>query len=307
MAGKKSKWKMRLLFLFGPPLLHAGYSVVSPFFEKTSEMKGEVDRLETKLKQIRTDSAAYSQNWQSEMARKEEQMAANIPNQLSPRDVMSYFATRFEKEHPQIEFSTLIPQPVTTSNLQADPETPSIKARLMRFQIRAKLPSSLLFTYLDHIEKYPGVFTLQELTLNSGGDGKRGESLSMDVGLDFYLTPKEWLPKIDGQETVLASTLNRTPASTQLSTFDWFEAAATEPQKPLSNEDENLLEKPKRQAVVPPPRLMLVKFVGGSIVVGDDLIEEGDWIKGWQVTSIDAREKTVSLKRGMLSKTLRFR
>lgn len=316
MAKGKGRWKKHLFLLAGLPLLQIGYRMVSPVFEKTGSMKEETLQLENTIAQVKQDSGSHSVKSEMEMAEKEKAVMLAIPDQLFPKDVLSYFVTKFEKQHPLIEFGNLVPAPPTTSNVQADPENPGIKARVMRFQINAKIPSALLVAYLDHIAGFNGLYGIQELTINTSGDDKHGGALQMALGLDFYMTPKEWLPP-----SLVASDKEERKEERKVASFqdsgvtNWFETSAIDPQAEPESDPEDSKSAPesvdnpvKKQVERPkPPRIPHARFVGSSIVVGEDLFEEGDDIGGWKILEINGARKFIIIKHGPLSRRVRFR
>ncbi len=305
---KKSRWK--LFLLIGAPVLEGLYQIAGPYLQTTSKMKTEAAKIDTEIVSIRTDSDLHTKKWLTDMEAKEKAASLALPDEIALHDVLAYFVTSFESAHPGIRFASVLPQTPTNTTIVTEPKAPPIKLRAEILTIRAKIPPDLLFPYLEHIEAYPGLYHVGNISLANVEEDKKagGGSLTMDLALYLYLTPKELLAtatkgKGNGEES-------REPSAdipNKDNKENWFEVNTLNPSPPpaaasLVPEKEALTPakpEPLKKTVMlyKKPTFRVKQIMGGSVVVGDDLFEVGDSIQGWKVEKIDAKRGTVLLKR----------
>lgn len=292
MASEKKNWKMKILFFVGLPMLQLIYQTVMPFLDQTKKMRQEAKKVEDSIRQIKSDSLVFSPEWEKQMLLKETQVRESLPDAVNASDILRYFATSFESNHPGVEFTSLVPQPPAQSSIIADRESPNTKARVSKLQIKAKIPSEYLFAYLEHVENYRGLSRIQEVNFSSTGEGTQNKVLALDMNVELYLTPKDWVPKNKKESPVM----REVASSGKPQNGSWF-STELERESPVEVKKEERVEKSK-VLKVSKPGIVVRQLVGQSVVINENLYEEGDEVQGWTISKIDPVSKILLLKKG---------
>ncbi len=303
MALATAKKNPKVLVIVGIAILFGLYQLASPFLEETSRMEEESKKLGEQIDSIQKDSAFFSKTWEEEIVAKEKELNLTFPEKISTQSIIRYFGTDFEKTHAGVSFTNLLPASPSVANIKVDPENPNIKPRVVKTQIKAFLPPQMLLEYLEYVEKYPGVWDISDFTALSVSNGKKSV-ISMDVSLDLYMQPKDWVKKedptkkLDNNKEDKRELAGDTSDASPNQTMAWFETEDLK-EKPVDEEAEKKLEtkEPPKPVKLPPPAFTIKQFMGTGIVVGDDLYEEGDAVEGWRVIKINKIEKFVILKK----------
>lgn len=294
MAGKNTNWKSKLLFLAALPLLNLAYQLVGPYLDQTNKMRIDLKKAKDQIRQTNTEAQLFSNGWDKQITADEEKVAVVLPHTLVPSEILRYFATSFESSHEGVQFTSLIPQSPVQSQIIADKENPSVKMRVSKLQIKARMPSEYLFSYLEHVENYPGILRIQEVGFFSASEGPKKNILSLEMSVELYFSPKEWIPKSNKIEVVNErSTASNVPTASLAGSEDWFSTGNSQPKwERAEAEKEKVAPKPSK-----PPRIRVSQVVGSSVVIGEDLYEVGDHIQGWTVSKIDSKTKLLWLKK----------
>lgn len=301
MAKSKGTAKQKMLTMLGLPLAFWAYQTATPFFEETKKMQAESKKLSEAVRQVKSDSITFSSDWESQMKLKEEQITAVLPNTIIPSEILRYFATGFEKNHPGVEFTSLVPQPPVQSSMIADKENPSSKVQISKLQIKAKMPSQYLFSYLDHVESYKGLLRIQEVSFSSISEAGKKDLLALDMSLELFVSPKDWIPKRLAKPNENSD--RSVAAAPDEQSHNWFSTdSLSEKPGDVSRKNDDVDSTPeKKPRRTTPPHILVRQFVGTSIVIGDDLFEEGDHVDGWLISKIDRKSKILLLKKNGVS------
>lgn len=286
MAQVNKTWNPKLIVLVAMAILNGVYQLVTPYLEKTKKMQVEVQKVSDSIRQLKSDSELYNSDWEKLITEKEAKISESLPDSIVPSEVLRYFATQFEKSNPSVEFTSLIPSAPTQSAFIINKQSPPLKIRISKLQIKAKMPTDLLFSYLEHVEKYPGLLRVQEVSFASGGESKNKGLLALDMNIELFLTPKDWLPKSDAKGSSITD--REVSAVNESESGSWFSGAGKGPSQ---------LKEPKEH-IPDYPKFRVHQLVGTSIVVGEQLYEEGERVDGWLISKIDRKAKTVWLKKG---------
>jgi len=266
--------------------LIALYRLGSPFLKETTDMVAEAERLEKSIVAVRQEAAMYGLGWEKTMGGREIIAAAKLPDTLQSSEVLKYFLTDFEAQSPgRVVFNSVNHQKAQSSDFKSGEGNQAVRARAIRYKFRADFMQDKLVPYFEHLERYPG------LVHNTGfsftvADSK-SSTLEMELNLDFFLTPKEWLPK-EKREPEEAAGTEVTPAKNWTQIF-------------VSNGEGRTVASNSHKL----PRFE--RIVGGNVVSEESLYEEGDTIRGWKIVKIDKRKKLVTLKYGNVKKEVKVK
>jgi hypothetical protein len=124
------------------------------------------------------------------------------------------------------------------------------------------------------------------------------ENLLVDLSLDLYVTPKEWV----GDGAVKREVQAQKIAEQTAKTTNWFQAGQW---KDSPKPKENDVEKSDRKPASESPRLRVDGIVGESVIVGEKIFEEGDTVNGWTLVSVDKRHGKIVVKKGQTFRHLK--
>ena len=281
------KKNIRMLLVAGAVLLLAVYRLGSPFLKETEEMRVEAQEIEQNIIAVRQEAAMYGLGWEKTMGGREKTVMERLPDGLRSSDVLKYFLTDFEQRSPgRALFTSVNHQRVIESEFKSGEGKHAVRARAIRYKFKANLTQDRIVPYFEHLEKYPGLFHHGGYSL--AVDGVKSQALEMELNLDLFLTPKEWVPseKRNPEEDALEDS--------RLANKTWKEIF-------VSNSGGRSLASPLGKL----PKFE--RIVGGNVVAEESLYEEGDLVSGWKILKIDQRKKTVLLKSGKVTKEVKIK
>jgi hypothetical protein len=270
--------------------LFAAYQVISPFMKETDRMRAESAKIGTEIQQLKADLSSYDEVWEKKMAAKEAQMQKKIPDVINSASVLDYFLTRFDSAHPnRIFFTSVTHQPGVAAEIKVKGvKGNNLNPRLSRYKIISKVAQDTVVSYLDHIEKYEGMCGIENFALNLPKKGG-GPLIDMEATIGFYLSPKDWVPPDKLGEDAGNVSLERGEEQ------NWFQIFSADGNRTVANSGDGYEKY---------PRFKVDQIVGESIVVLEQLYEEGDFVQGWKVMRIEEDRKSVILKKGGITRRL---
>lgn len=279
MDGKSKK----MLLVGIAVVLIALYRVGTPYMEHTAELQKEAEKLEKKISEVAKERFMYGKGWEDNMARQEAELATRLPDTINASEILNYFINEFEKKNVgKAWFLSVNHQRATNSEFRHGKGNRAPRARVARFKIKSELSQDKVVAYIDHIEGYAGLVRMENYGFSVAKE--RAGALEVDLALDFFLTPKEWVPK-----SVLAE-------------IEEEESAGPEQQKSWKEIFVSTGERGLAHTGAPGKLPPFTKIVGRSVVANESLFEEGDTIAGWKIQSIDGGTKRVILKWGTVTK-----
>lgn len=279
---------MKMMAIAAAVFLVALYRLGAPYLQETKDMAIEADKIEKSIVAVRQEAAMYGLGWEKTMGGREAIAMTKLPDNLRSSEVLKYFLTDFEAQHPgRVIFNSVNHQKMQSSEFKSGEGNKAASARAIRYKIRADFMQDNLVPYFEYIEKYPGLF--HNTGFSFSVTDTKSATLEMELNLDLFLSPKEWLPPEKREpEEELASSKDGQPAKR------WTEIFVSH------GEGRGIASKSQRI-----PRFE--KIVGGNAVSEESLYEEGDTILGWKILKIDSRKKVVTLKFGNVKKEVKVK
>jgi len=292
-GGKKTK----NLVIAGAVVVFALWRLGAPFLEETDDMKKELEKIKQEISQIRTEAAQYDKAWETKMTSIDTRVKALLPDDLNSSDVLDYFLAQFEKLNTgHIWFLSVTQAGIMTVNFNSGRNAAGGNPRAAKYRFEAQLHQAKMVPYIEHIEKYAGLFRLSDFTFYVTKEIP--DSLKMEMNLEFYLSPKEWIKADsiadkddedddgeDNQPAPWRQVFLSTPAETKA-------AVATR----------KLASHIRRAGAGKLP--VFDRMVGDSVIADETLYEEGDTVGGWKIMQIDPKTKSVRLQSGDVTKTI---
>lgn len=280
------------LIVGGVAIYHFG----SPFVAETSKIDAQARKVQDEVTKIRLEAKSYDQKWEKKMAEKESALKADFPEELNSAHVLNYLMTNFEESKPKrIVFQAVNHQLGSATEFKIKLGKKSVSPRHSKYKIRARIYQDTVVPYLEHIEKYPGLYSLEGFNLNT--PSLHDPLLEMELQLGFYLQPKEWEVKktrVVGSD----SAVPLEPGEDQ----NWFSLLAVKSSRGkvergpavdsyAGNGDRN-------------PQFKVQQIMGDGIIVNESLFEVGDSVKGWKLVRIDAATKSAIFKNGDVTRRM---
>lgn len=262
-----------------------------PYLDETDTMHAEIEKISKENQQIKLDTQSYDSSWSKTMAEKEKKLSEALPETMNSGAVLEYFLNQFEKKHiGKIEFTSVNHQSAIATDIKVPGGKSKISPRLSRYKIKARVLQDTVVSYLEHLENYPGLITLENLSL-SLQPKSTGPFLEMEAAIGLFLMPTEWTkPEKLSAEPPTLEGLSKQEEQTW---FQIFSSNENSPDRKVSS-TENPYENN--------PRFKIDQVVGNGIVVNERLYEEGDLIKGWRILKVDPVQNSVVFKKGDMTR-----
>lgn len=265
-------------------LVIALYRLGSPYLEHTKEIQAEAEKAGVVINALKQEAAMFGQGWENTMTKREEEVNRKFPDSLNSSDVLNYFLSKFEQAHPgRAWFLAVNYQRATNSDFKTGTGSSTVAARSIRYKITAELGQEVVVPFIEHIEKYSGLFRSENYGFSVSPT--RGNALQMELALEFFLTPKEWVPP----GVLVADMEPEEEEKGQKKTWQQIFVSNPNARGPAG--------KPA------PAKLPVVeKIIGTSVVVNENLYEEGDSVGGWKVDKVSPSTRKVIFKWGSVTK-----
>jgi len=282
------------------------YRLGGPFLEETEVMNKEVDKLAKEIQQVRLDAAQYDKSWEKKIEEADRKVKARLPDKINSSEVLDYFVTQFDKQHP----GTIAFQSATQSNTSpvsfGTPGGANTQPRAARYRFEAQMHQTMLIPYVEHMEKYNGLFRVNDFQFEVSQAHNAGDTLKANLFFEFYLAPLDWVPRERLAE--LKKEAAKAPESTTASDAEgtifrqvFASAPSTNhPSAPRAPAAAVTSLAPRSERKLP----KFSKMIGTSVVSNESIFEEGDTIGPWKILRVDPRTKSVTLKSGSTVKTV---
>ena len=289
------------------------YRLGAPYLEETGKMEEEAIKLGKEVQQVRLDAAQFDKAWEKKIEDTGRKVKARLPDKINSSEVLDYFVTQFDRQHP----GTIAFQSATQSSLSSVSfgiaGSPNTQPRAARYRFEANMHQTMLIPYVEHMEKYNGLFKLNDFVFEVNTEKNQADSLHANLFFEFYLAPIDWVPedrlaemkKLEKSKTGAVAT-KEAEDTQEDNTFR--QVFVSTPNAPASV--------PRAPAEVT-HRLSsggggggggklpkLEKIVGTSVISDENIFEEGDSIGSWKIIRVDSRAKSVTLKNGSTTKTV---
>lgn len=297
MAAGGGKPTTKNIAIAGAVLLFALYRLGSPFLEETDEMKKELDKIKQEVIEVKLEAAQYDKAWEKKMTEIDTKVQALLPDDLNSSDVLDYFLARFERQNTgHIWFLAVTQAGIQTVNFNSGNNQAGSNPRAAKYRFEANLDQTKVVTYIEHIEKYAGLFRLSDFTFYVTKEAR--DALKMEMSLEFYLSPKEWkkadaLADQDDDGDV--------PEDQPAPWRQVFLSSPTEA-KPQVVQARKPASHLRRGGAKRLP--IFEKMVGDAVIADETMYEEGDQVGGWKIMQINPKAKTVTLRSGDVTKTV---
>ncbi len=266
------------------------YRLGSPFMEETEAMEKESAKFAAEITSVRDELAQYAKGWEDKMAKLEQHVKEQLPDNINSSDILDYFVSKFEAGNAGHAWFLAVSQaPTTTFALNLAKADMKEAPRVARYKFEAQLTQERVVQYIEHIEKFAGLFMVNDYSFYVAKETANG-GLKMDMNVSFFLAPKEWAG----------------PEETKKKGPDEDDEEAEKPhqwrQIFLSSVLDNAVKAKRKPAFTGGSTAKklpdISKIVGRAIVSDENLFEEGDKVGGWTVLGIDSATGTVTLKYG---------
>lgn len=302
-AKKLSKNIFIAVTVFGVGLYRLG----APFLEETETMRVEGDKLAKEIQQVRLDAAQYDKTWERKIEDADRKVKARLPDKINSSEVLDYFVTQFDKQHPgTIAFQSATQSAITPVSF-GQPGAASTQPRAARYQIEEQMHQTMLIPYVEHVEKYNGLYRVNNFTFEVPQGVGQGDTLKAALFFEFYLAPLDWVPP-DKLAEIKQEEKGKDGAPASASDSDGnlfrqvFASAPTAPQAPRAPAAASPLLGGSTHRAPKIPKIE--KIVGTSIVSDESIFEEGDMLGSWRILRVDTRTRSVTLKSGSTVKTV---
>jgi len=286
------------------------YRLGAPFLEETNAMKAESEKLAKEIQQVRLDAAQYDKTWEKKIEDADRKVKARLPDKINSSEVLDYFVTQFDKQHPgTIAFQSATQSSITPVSF-GDKGSANTQPRAARYQFEALMHQTMLIPYVEHIEKYNGLYRVNNFTFDVSQDKSQADTLKAALFFEFYLAPIDWVPP-DKMAEIKKEEKNKAnePASASDADGALFRQVFVSAPAEVRQQ-----QAPRAPAAANPltggsaPRLPKIpkidKIVGTSVVSDESIFEEGDMLGNWRILRVDSRTKSVTLKVGSTVKTV---
>lgn len=319
------------------------YRLGGPFLKRTEEVERLAMDRQKEIAQLLEAKRDIAPGWEEGFKSQLALLESRLPKTVYSSDVAKYFVEHFMEQNPGALVSEFTPQLV--SAVKATEFGGKVVLRKAPYLVSAKLTPQLLFSYLDHLDKYPGVLEMERLQVETG----EGDSLQAKLTLNLFLQPKEWFaPK---EATTVAMNNEQTPEITWLSdasksaeatrkTVDQVKNAVSaledqrrklesKPQPAEEDEDDEEVSledqeiepegrraskaavpvrtpASKQQPIVENLEISVTRVIGNAVVIQEQLYEVGDQVFGWTLVGIDRHSKKVSFQLGEKTKEFKI-
>ncbi len=286
------------------------YRLGAPFLEETDFMRKEGEKLASEIQQVRLDAAQYDKTWEKKIEDADRKVKARLPDKINSSEVLDYFVTQFDKQHPgTIAFQSATQSPITPVSF-GQPGGANTQPRAARYRFEAQMHQTMLIPYVEHIEKYNGLYRVNDFTFEVPQGNSQGDTLKASLFFEFYLAPLDWVPpdklaEIKKEEKEKGAADPAAASDTEGSLFrQVFVSAPTAPQQAQAPRLPAAASPLLGQTVKIPKLPKIEKIVGTSIVSDENIFEEGDQLGSWKIMRVDPRTKSVTLKSGSTVKTM---
>lgn len=252
----------------------AAFRLTSSYREETKALREEIEKLDSNMTEHRSQMAIYGPEWAKEVEKSELELKETLPDEQDSAGVLEFFVTDFEKtSQGRAVFTSVTNQtPVHVEYKIGDSVKPA-RVRVARYKLKAEMEPELVVPYLQHLQEYPSLFRINTFVFSVKG---KGNLLDMDLGLEFYLSPAEWVA--DKQKVI------------------------EEKESPIRPWRQVFVSSGRRPAGTTGKLPTITRIVGGNVIINENLYEEGDVVNGWKIHSISGTKKTVILRSGSITK-----
>ncbi len=282
------------------------YRLGAPYLEETGKMDEEAVKLGKEIQQVRLDAAQYDKAWEKKIEDTERKVKARLPDQINSSEVLDYFVTQFDKQHPgTIAFESATQSALAPVSFGLT-GSPNSQPRAARYRFEANMHQTMLIPYVEHMEKYNGLFRINDFAFEVPQQKGQADSIHANLFFEFYLAPVDWIPDdklAEAKKTTKGEAgAKPNPETTpEEDTFrQVFVSAPTTAAAPRAPAEVSHVRASGGGARLP----KLEKIVGTSVISDENIFEEGDSIGPWTIIRVDTRAKSVTLKNGSSTKTV---
>ncbi len=285
------------------------YRLGAPYLEETEAMKVESEKLGKEIQQVRLDAAQYDKAWEKKIEDADRKAKARLPDKTNSSEVLDYFVTQFDRDHP----GTIAFQSATQSSVSPVsfglPGSASSQPRAARYRFEASMHQTMLIPYVEHMEKYNGLFRINDFVFEVPQEKNQADTLKANLFFEFYLAPSDWVPEEKlakdkkEEKTTTANPTEAVASETDPNAFRGiFVSTPVQPQPAAQAPVARIISGGHSRALPKLPKFE--KIVGTSVVSDESIYEEGDSIGSWKIVRVDTRSKSVTLKSGTAVKTV---
>ena len=229
---------------------------------------------------------------------------ARLPDKTNSSEVLDYFVTQFDREHPgTIAFQSATQSAVTPVSFGMAGSV-STQPRAARYRFEASMHQTMLIPYMEHMEKYNGLYRLNDFTFEVPQGNGQADTLKANLFFEFYLAPFDWVPPdklAEAKKETKPGTVEEPPVETDPNQFRGvFVSQPVENKPPPQQTVARIGRSTASVAKVP----KFERIVGTSVVHDENIFEEGDSVGVWKIMRVDPRSKSVTLKNGSTTKTV---
>lgn len=281
------------------------YRLGAPFIEETDQMNKEAEKLGKEIQQVRLDAAQYDKAWEKKIEDADRKVKARLPDKTNSSEVLDYFVTQFDKEHPgTIAFQSATQSAVTPVSFGL-PGSANTQPRAARYRFEANMHQTMLIPYMEHMEKYNGLYRLNDFVFEVPQGNGQADTLKAQLFFEFYLAPLDWVPAeklAEAKKETKGAAPEEPAAETDPNQFRGVFVSQPVDTKPPPTQNVAKIAPRSTASVAKMPKFE--RIVGTSVVHDENIYEEGDSVGSWKIIRVDPTSKSVTLKNGSTTRTV---